>query len=305
MGNFFGSTQIRTDSMEKVKEVLKTLCQKEEFECYLSPSINGWVGVYNNMNGQAPLGDMLAEHFEEDIISLLVHDDDFFCYWYYKKGKLIDQYNSCPDYFGEGSDEEPGGNPEVFRDILKDDNKIQRLEEILTALEQKDIQNDLSEFGISGKPSESMQRTMNFYHAVHEMGENPGIFVEIANQLNIPLKDKFKELFEGLESDDDFEARLNLVIQNQKLLEEMLLPIYDVYLKQSEQKTQKKSKKAKDKKSKKGISKSAQPPYVFAGEQLRDFAEVLNIKNTQTYFEYLQQGETDGIVDWEKFVKLP
>lgn len=48
MGNFFGSTQIRTDSVEKVRDVVTTLCQKEEFKCYLSSGINGWVMVHDD-----------------------------------------------------------------------------------------------------------------------------------------------------------------------------------------------------------------------------------------------------------------
>ena len=48
---------------------------------------------------------------------LLVHDDDFFVYEYYRDGKLVDRFNSRPDYFAPVSASEARklrGRPETF-----------------------------------------------------------------------------------------------------------------------------------------------------------------------------------------------
>jgi hypothetical protein len=46
----------------------------------------------------------------------MVHDSDIACYWLYENGKLLDEYNSCPNYFDD--DDEPtgptGGKTEIL-----------------------------------------------------------------------------------------------------------------------------------------------------------------------------------------------
>jgi hypothetical protein len=65
----------------------------------------------------------------------MVHDD-IFAYSFYRGGQLLDQYNSCPDYFDDDFGEEEagpsGGHPEVFRDLLGDEG-LEGLRELLAA----------------------------------------------------------------------------------------------------------------------------------------------------------------------------
>ena len=35
----------------------------------------------------------------------MVHDSDIACYWLYDGGKLLDEFNSCPDYFDDDGGE--------------------------------------------------------------------------------------------------------------------------------------------------------------------------------------------------------
>ena len=83
MGGFYGSTHIRIDSNQPVLQVLTKLTAKENFKCYLAPPINGWVAVYNDNHGQIPIGAILAQYFSQDIVTVMVHDDSVFYYWYY------------------------------------------------------------------------------------------------------------------------------------------------------------------------------------------------------------------------------
>jgi hypothetical protein len=49
-----------------------------------------------------------------------------------------------------------------------------------------------------------------------------------------------------------------------------------------------------------------QPPegLFFARGQMGKFASVLGISNAVTSYEYLSDGETDNISDWEQFVEI-
>jgi hypothetical protein len=86
---------------------------------------NGWTSLYEEQASQqndARIRDLasgLSRDLQVATIAFLVHDSDMACYWLYDDGKLLDEYNSCPDYFDtDGSDDESppasGGRPDVF-----------------------------------------------------------------------------------------------------------------------------------------------------------------------------------------------
>ncbi|HSQ55337.1 MAG TPA: ankyrin repeat domain-containing protein [Gemmata sp.] len=89
------------------------------------PVENGWVSLYeeeasNQDEGRIrELGSNLSQDLKAPAIAFLVHDSDIACYWLFDKGELLDEYNSCPDYFDD--DDHPreeatpaGGLPEVL-----------------------------------------------------------------------------------------------------------------------------------------------------------------------------------------------
>jgi len=62
----------------------------------------------------------LSQDLNTATIAFMVHDSDIACYWLYDRGELIDEYNSCPDYFGESTyGDAPsgpsGGQPELLQ----------------------------------------------------------------------------------------------------------------------------------------------------------------------------------------------
>jgi hypothetical protein len=137
MGAFYGSIHLRTDDREAVRKILDRVARKQQIRCLLGPAPHGWVGVYPENHGQdervAPL---LAGEFPGDVLYVMVHDDDIFAYTFFRDGQLVDQYNSCPDYFDEVDDAaraECSGRPEVFRHLLPSDEAVRELKELLAA----------------------------------------------------------------------------------------------------------------------------------------------------------------------------
>ena len=99
----------------------------------LGPSIDGWVAVFPENNGQDPrMADALANKLVAPILHTLVHDDDVFMYRFYEQGKLAGTYNSCPDYFGESS-EPRGGDVDLLQTILPDRKQRDKLRKLLDA----------------------------------------------------------------------------------------------------------------------------------------------------------------------------
>ena len=118
MGSFYGSVQIHGADRNTIKSVVEKLASKQELRFLIGPELGGWVGVYPADHGQdTRTGRAIARKLSGEVFHLLVHDDDFFVYEYYRDGKLIDRFNSRPDYFAPVSSSEARklrGRPEMF-----------------------------------------------------------------------------------------------------------------------------------------------------------------------------------------------
>jgi hypothetical protein len=116
----------------------------------IGPVIDGWIGLYPEMNGQDErVGAAIAEQINADVLHLILHDDDVFAYWLYRRGDLVDSFWSAPGYFGEDNrakDEAMAGNPEAFRPILAE--RVSRLAGLLRRGEEQELTADdqLAEF---------------------------------------------------------------------------------------------------------------------------------------------------------------
>ena len=138
MGALYGSIQVRSQDRERVKAAAEQVARAKNIHCLVSPANNGWVAVFPENHGQDnSVGREIAKILnEEDVLHLMVHDDDVFAYWLYRKGELVDSYWSSPGYFGEencAAEEKMAGNPEAFRPLIAD-----RVEE-LPALLARDV----------------------------------------------------------------------------------------------------------------------------------------------------------------------
>ena len=87
------------------------------------PAQGGWTSLYEERVSQQDderirdLAGELSADLNVAAIAFLVHDSDIACYWLYDSGRLLDEYNSCPDYFADDDDGPPrpsGGRPDVL-----------------------------------------------------------------------------------------------------------------------------------------------------------------------------------------------
>jgi WD40 repeat protein len=137
MGAFYGSIHIRTENSDVVQKALEDVAKEADCRFLLGPALNGWISVFPNNAGQSDQTSVeIAKRLPCDILHLVVHDDDIFSYYFYRDGRLIDRYNSCPDYFSKVSDEEKQqcrGRPELFQDHLRKPEYLSKLKGLLAA----------------------------------------------------------------------------------------------------------------------------------------------------------------------------
>ena len=137
MGAFFESIHVRTENADMVQKTLQQVAKVADYKFLLGPALNGWISVFPNDGGQSDRISLeIAKHLPNDIFHLVVHDDDIFFYYFYRAGRLVDQYNSDPDSFEEASEEEKQkcrGRPELFQELLCQPKSLGKLKSLLTA----------------------------------------------------------------------------------------------------------------------------------------------------------------------------
>ncbi len=137
MGAFFDSIHARTEDIAAVQKTLEQVTMRCDAKFLLGPALNGWISILPGGSGpDESLSQEIAKTLACDVFHLAVHDDDVFMYFFFRGGKLVDQYNSCPDYFDGATDaeiEKSQGCPELFQDLLPDPASLKKLKELLAA----------------------------------------------------------------------------------------------------------------------------------------------------------------------------
>ncbi len=112
MGAFLTNYQIRSDDSAAVRTALEPLAPGR---AYVSPAKNGWVTVYEETSDDQDdavlrkLAMGLSRSLKTAVFAFLVHDSDVLMYFLYRNGQIEDEYNSAPDYFGDGGDADDEG----------------------------------------------------------------------------------------------------------------------------------------------------------------------------------------------------
>lgn len=294
MGGFYGSIHIRTEPYELIKKTLHDMAKKDGYKFYLAPAINGWISFFPDNYGQIPIASEIAKHFRFDILQLMVHDDDIFCYWYYRDGKLIDEYNSCPDYFGDEVTirdiERLAGRPEVFMGLVNDPCKIDSIREILA-----------ESFGLSG---EEMSPEIRKFNEISKKIANVAfdgdpeaakkLLIEKAGFSEEELADFARrfENFQALPLEDQIDM-------GRTFWEKFYINFDDIF------KTTRSYENSRNQEYEYQRSDAKVPgDILFASVSMDRFAEVLGIPNAVTSYEYLATGETDNIIGWDKFIEI-
>ena len=117
MGNFYTNYTVRGVSQVEVAAAMAGR------SAVIAPLSNGAIVIFDRASEQkesaaSELASRLSNDLKQPVLAVMNHDDDVLWYQLYSAGKLLDQYNSCPDYFdymGEGEMARPrGGNARVL-----------------------------------------------------------------------------------------------------------------------------------------------------------------------------------------------
>jgi hypothetical protein len=138
MGSFFTNLHVRNASTQSICDALPNLTQSR---AYVSPPSNGWATVYTEVTEDqdskklCAIADGLSKTLRTDVIAFMVHDSDIAMYWLYRDGKLTDEFNCAPDYFGEDvSDKERErvrGNADVLLPLCIEGTTREQVDELL------------------------------------------------------------------------------------------------------------------------------------------------------------------------------
>ncbi len=135
MGGHYGTIHVRADDRDAVRSAVERLGCDNTRRFLIAPAIGGWVTVFPENNGQDErVSEALAAKLpDKTLIHCLVHDDDVFAYWLFEGGRVVDAYNSCPDYFGDPNPPPRGGNARALAHLLRDPAKVNELQTLLDA----------------------------------------------------------------------------------------------------------------------------------------------------------------------------
>lgn len=319
MGGFYNSIHVRTEEYDVVKAILEDMARKHGYKFYLAPAINGWVSFFPDTHGDPDIALRFAEEVEFDVLQLMVHDDDVFYYVYCRGGELIDEYDSCPDYFDEPVTHEDrerlSGRPEVFSDLVSDAAKINDIREILQ------VKPRICEGVLPDNAGKQMSKIGSLSKEIDEFLKNPeamGKFLsDHPNLLDDDMKSMAKEAADqGKQSFEELEE----LLQDSGKLPDFAAKIIGEFMKSLTEREEYRFLKPGPKQQKELGSKMDEliedkcftdergnvqlPEGLFASDTMDRFAEILGIANAVSSYEYLRAGETDHIVGWHEFVEV-
>jgi ankyrin repeat protein len=107
MGASFTNCHIRTSEKTACASALKSAIRSRAM---LTEPKNGWISVYDetsesqDMKELRRIGKTISSKLKTTVFCLMVHDSDVFLYLLFDKGKLVDRFDSRPDYFGPATE---------------------------------------------------------------------------------------------------------------------------------------------------------------------------------------------------------
>ncbi len=76
-------------------------------ECKFQSRQKGTAVLLNeNCMGYEELAETLSDELVRPVLLLYIYDEDFWGYYFYENGKSLDCFQTVPDYFSDGSEEE-------------------------------------------------------------------------------------------------------------------------------------------------------------------------------------------------------
>ncbi len=112
MGSFYVSFAVRDREPAAVANSLRAARR----EALVTARVKGITFFYDRAADQQREEDVVSvartvsQDLRAHVLAVLNHDDDVLVYCLFANGELLDEYNSCPDYFMDGDDAPTGGN---------------------------------------------------------------------------------------------------------------------------------------------------------------------------------------------------
>jgi hypothetical protein len=112
VGNFYVNFTTRGPEQIAVVKCLRSAKRK----AYVGPTADGLTVFFDEKSDMQDeseiknLGEKTSKNLDAPVLAVLNHDDDILAYWLFNAGKLVDEYNSCPGYFGDGDETPAGGD---------------------------------------------------------------------------------------------------------------------------------------------------------------------------------------------------
>jgi hypothetical protein len=102
---------------------------------WLTGPHQGWVSFWDPLASRqdveriTSVAEEVSRATKRPLIAFMVHDSDIFCYWLYESGRLLDEYNSFPTYFGEEEVDEAAvaGNVDTLAKFCRAGTKPEQL----------------------------------------------------------------------------------------------------------------------------------------------------------------------------------
>jgi hypothetical protein len=136
VGAFYTNITVRSPQPTRVAEVLKAAGR----EAFVSPAANGCTVVFDrecedqDIDVLNQLASALSGKLGCAALAVLNHDDDLLVVTLHEGGRLVDEYNSSPEYFNDGPGAAPeGGDAERLCRAFGADAKVDEVETVLRA----------------------------------------------------------------------------------------------------------------------------------------------------------------------------
>jgi hypothetical protein len=211
MGSSFTNCHVRTSDLEGCARVVAGLARSRAL---LTQPKNGWLTIYDETSESQDLAEVrriakgLSSKLATDVFAFLLHDSDVFICLAYRKGKLIDQFNSRPNYFGQVTHAERtkwAGSPKNLLPLALCGVTAERIRRVLARehVFQEKLVTDFSRLvGIdparAGTGFRYLQEAPHKLRLVHGRGQSPETAALISSAYNGDLERVRELLAQGV-----------------------------------------------------------------------------------------------------------
>lgn len=131
MGNFYTNVVLyRADRVSIIAEL-------KGRRAAVSPTVRGLTVVWDEQSESQDVRilEALSKRLSNEIncpaLAVLNHDDDVFLYLLFVRGEKLDEYNSCPEYFGGSGSGPQGGNASLLAKTFEAEAAAKSVDAIL------------------------------------------------------------------------------------------------------------------------------------------------------------------------------